>query len=416
MKKTAVFTVAALFFAMQAWAGDMQFPVAAYSGPELEKVQQWEAQWAGKKIDAGTIDQVADYLPGTIIKLYKDQGGWQAPEDGFYFIVTPYRRIVETQGMIAATRENAPLVKVTDAGLLESYDDLAGMPFPHPKSGDEIAWNYDFNTRGDSSQYRRYTPTIEVKLHAERPQDADCWELFFAHRVDRDPKPRISDNPKGIHWAGFYHMYKPSEYANTRRYNLRYLDPAKDDDQWMYNSSTRRLTRLSAAQRTDYVEGSIVIYDDEFCWNGQISSNTYTLTGTRELLCPRHTDITGLERRNGQTLFNNLGRERIKTLVVEVLSKNKEYVYGKRVWYVDPETYIILATEIYDRRGQLWKYIEQFTQDIKTQGGDMKNYVVGCHVIDLQRVWAAVSTQTVRGVGTQVDTSMFSTSTLQKTY
>jgi hypothetical protein len=416
MKKAVLFTFVVLLLATPAWAQEGQFPVAAYSAPELEKVQQWEAQWAGKKIDKKNIDQVADFLPDTLIKLYKDQTTWQAPGDGFYFVVTPYKRVVETQGMIAATRENAPRVKLNDTGLIENYADLSGMPFPNPQNGLEVAWNYDFNTRGDSSQYRRYTPTIEVKLHAERPQDADCWELFFAHRVDRDPKPRLSDNPKGIHWAGFYHMYKPNEYANTRRYNLRYLDPARSDDQWMYNSSTRRLSRISATQRTDYVEGSIVIYDDEFCWNGQISSNNYRLSGTRELLSPRHTDIAKLERRDGQTLFNNLGRERIKTLVVDVVSKDKQYVYGKRVWYVDPETYIILATEIYDRKGQLWKYIEQFTQDIKTESGEMKNYVVGCHVIDLERVWAAVSTQAVRGVGIEVSPDMFSASNLQKAY
>lgn len=416
MKKALLFTIAGLLAAMPAWAGGGQYPVAAYSGPEMESIRQWEAQWVGKTIDKNNIDGVSDFLTGTIVKLYRDQATWQAPADGFYFTIAPYRRVVETKGMIAATEKNAPLVKLTDKGLIENYADLAGMPFPSPQTGLEVAWNYDFNTRGDSSQYRRYTPTVEVKLHAERPQDADCWELFFAHRVDRDPRPALSANPKGIHWAGFYHMYKPNEYANTRRYNLRYLDPSRDDDQWMYNSATRRLTRLSAARRTDYVEGSIVIYDDEFCWNGQISANTYTLTGTRELLCPRHTDIAVLERRDGQTLFNNLARERIKTLVVDVVSKDKEYVYGKRVWYVDPETHIILATEIYDRTGKLWKYIEQFTQDIKTESGETKNYVVGCHVVDLQRVWAAVSSQDVRGVGIEVSPDMFTASNLQKTY
>jgi hypothetical protein len=350
------------------------------------------------------------------VKLYKEQAVWNAPAEGFYFTIAPYRRIVETRGMIDATRKNAPSARLDQDGLLEDYENRSGIPFPNPRSGLEVAWNYDFNTRGDASQYRRYTPTVEVNLNAERPQDADCWELFFAHRVDRDPKPRIAENPKGIHWAGFYHMYKPSEYSGTRRYNLRYLDPNKTDDQWMFNSVTRRLTRLSAAQRTDYVEGSIVIYDDEFCWNGHINSNTYNLAGTRELLASRHTDTAGLERVNGQTLFNNLSRERIKTLVVEVVSKDAGYVYGKRIWYVDPETYIILATEIYDRTGRLWKYIEQFTQDIKTDNGDVKNYIVGCHVVDLQRVWAAVSTQTVRGVGIGVSPYMFTVSNLQRTY
>jgi hypothetical protein len=416
MKKRGLTALAALLCALPAWAQEPDYPEAAFTDRELQAVQQWEATWAGKRIDAGTVDQVADYLPPSIVKLYKEQETWRAPAGGFYFMIAPYRRVVETPGMIAATRKNAQTARLNENGLLVDYDERSGIPFPHPRTGLEVAWNYDFNTRGDASQYRRYTPTVEVKLHAERPQDADCWELFFAHRVDRDPRPRITENQKGIHWAGFYHMYKPSEYAGTRRYNLRYLDPNKADDQWMYNSVTRRLTRLSAAQRTDYVEGSIVIYDDEFCWNGHINSNTYTLAGSRELLVCRHTDIVELERENGQSLFNNLSRERLKTLVVEVVSKDEGYVYGKRVWYVDPETYIILATEIYDRRGRLWKYIEQFTQDLKTDTGDVKNYIVGCHVVDLQRTWAAVSTQAVRGVGIGVSPYLFTVSNLQRTY
>ena len=68
MKKALMFTALGLFFAFQAWAQDTQFPVAAYSGPELEKIQQWESQWAGKKIDKSNIEQVSDYLPGTISK------------------------------------------------------------------------------------------------------------------------------------------------------------------------------------------------------------------------------------------------------------------------------------------------------------------------------------------------------------
>lgn len=405
-----------VFFSSLSAAEEAAFPVAAYSSEELDQVRHWETRWSGKRIDQSSIEQVADLLPEPVVNIYKNPGIWNAPAEGFYFIISPYQRVVETKGMIEATAKYAPAVKMNEAGEIVNYGELAGMPFPNPKNGLEIAWNYDFNTRGDASQYRRYTPTIEVKMQGERPQDADCWELFFAHRVNRDPRPRLPENPKNIHWAGFYHMYKPNEYLNTRRYNLRYLDLSKPDDQWMFNSQNRRMMRLTGAQRTDKVEGSIVIYDDEFCWNGQITNNSYTLTGTRELLLPRHTDIQKLERRNGQALFNNLTRERIKTLAVDVVSKDPSYVYSKRVWYVDPETYIILATELYDRSGRFWKYIEQFTQDIMTEQGEPKNYVVGCHVVDFKQTWAAVSTQTVRGVGMEVSPSMFTVLNLQKSY
>ena len=63
-----------------AQAQEIQYPVAAYSADELAKVREWEKTWAGKKIDAGNIDQVAQFLPEQIVQLYKDSKKWGAPE------------------------------------------------------------------------------------------------------------------------------------------------------------------------------------------------------------------------------------------------------------------------------------------------------------------------------------------------
>ena len=39
-------------------AGEIRYPVPCYEGDALEKVREWEKNWAGKKIDASTIDGV----------------------------------------------------------------------------------------------------------------------------------------------------------------------------------------------------------------------------------------------------------------------------------------------------------------------------------------------------------------------
>ena len=39
-------------------AEEIRYPVPSYEGKELEEVRAWEKNWAGKRIDATTIDQV----------------------------------------------------------------------------------------------------------------------------------------------------------------------------------------------------------------------------------------------------------------------------------------------------------------------------------------------------------------------
>ncbi len=411
----ALVLTAVMWIAAEGHALEKTFPLKAYSEAELATVRSWEQQWVGQKITSANLSQVAEYLPECLQFVYNNPRKCGAPADtGLYFTIVPYAPIVETKGMIEATRAYAPQVRVDDQGIIENYKDIAGMPFPDPQTGQEIAWNYDMNTRGDSSHYRRYTPNVDLNHFEERIQDADCWELYFAHRVDAEPKPRLPKNKKQIHWAGFYHMYKPNEFLNTRRFNIRFLDFNKEDDNYMYNAQTRRLTRLSGSHRTDSVDGSIVIYDDEFCWNGQITRNIYNYLGRKEYLGARHIDLDTLERQQGQLIYNNLTRERVNTFAVEVVSKDPDYIYSKRIWYVDPETYHILCTQIYDKNGQFWKFIEQFTQNLKTATGEDKSFLVGCHVIDYQRKYAACTRQTVKGIGIELRPSMFTLGNLQR--
>ncbi len=190
-----------MFVSLQRSSGPgVQYPVAAYSADELAKVREWEKTWAGKKIDTSNIDQVAQFLPDQIVQLYKNPKKWGAPEkDGLFFSITPYQQVTETTGVIAATKKYAPTVKVNAEGDIINYADIAGVPFPNPKTGLEIAWNFDFNTHGDSNHYARKGPVIAPGVSIERTTHQDQWELYWIHRTDVAPLPAYAENPKGIH-------------------------------------------------------------------------------------------------------------------------------------------------------------------------------------------------------------------------
>ncbi|MCP4714263.1 MAG: DUF1329 domain-containing protein [Deltaproteobacteria bacterium] len=397
-------------------ATEVVYPVAAYNGEALAKVRAWEKSWVGKKIDKNNVDQVSEFLPQAFADAYKNPKKWGAPDDA-YFMITAYKQFVDTPGMIAATKKYAPLVKVAADGWIENYADLAGVPFPSPKTGQDLAWNFDFNTHGDANHYTNSGPVITPGESVERRTKTERWELYWVHRVDVGPLPKYEKNKKGIHRGMFQHMFEPPESNNTRFYNLRYIDPAKSDDGYMYYAPFRRIRRISVGQRTDTIDGSDFIYDDEYGWDGHVQRNTYKLSGRKELLCSRRADISKYERTPGQAIPSNIVRERINTYVVEVKSKDPNYIYGKRVWYLDPETYLVSWTDIYDDLGKFWKCFEVQSTEFASEQGGTKILPSGYITLDVQRKHAANLLSAYKKVGQKkVDMKMFTISNLQKTY
>ncbi len=408
-----------LFFVLNTgtvFAAEIEYPVRAYTDAELEKLRQWEKEWEGIKVDKTNVDKVAEFLPESYVGIYKDPVKWGGPEEGIYFYIVPYKPVVETPGMIEATKKYAPLVKTNPDGTIANYGEIAGIPYPNPQSGLEIAWNFDFNNHGDTAHYSRNSPNVNPRSRSERYSQQEQWEFWFVNRTEVEPKPFLPDNPRGYRRGIFIHMYEPPEFLNTRYYSMRFIDPSKDDEMFMWYSQFRRIRRMSTAQRTDAVDGTDLIYDDEFFWDGHIMRNTYEFKGRKELLCARRQEMKDVVRQKGQSLPSNLTLERLNTLVVEAVSRDSNYIYGKRVWYLCPETYYIMWTEIYDRQDRFWKGFMMFTNEIETATGAKKNMIVGYALNDFQRIHSGYNNQKMKGVSIELNPNMFSISNLQQTY
>ena len=408
-----------LFIALSApaQAQDMQ---RAYTDAELAGVREWEKIWAGKKIDQNNVDQVAQFLPDALVGIMKNPAQWGAPAEGYYFMIRPYEFVPETPGFVAASRANAGKAQLAPDGTIANLADLAGRLFMDPgQDAMKIAWNFEMQNRGDTYHYRRYSPNINPKNKSERVSDQEYWEFYFVNRTELDPKPAIGNNPKGYRRGMFLHMYLPPEFLNTRMYTLRYIDQKKEDDSYLWYNQFRRIRRVSTSQRTDAIDGSNLIYDDEYLWDGQLLRNTYTYRGKKDMLTARHDGMGQTKQESGQSFANGMSFERCNLLVVDAVSKDSEYVYGKRVWYLDPETYYIMWSEMYDKQGRYWRFCFNSTQPLKTETGVMKPVIVGTHFFDLQRVHSGISNQqktTAPAISIPtINEDMFTVSNLQKT-
>ena len=390
---------------------------AAYSAEELAKVRVWEKTWAGKTIDKTNIDQVAEFMPESYVGIYKEPEKLGAPPgEPITATIVPYKLIIQTKGFLEATKKYAPLVQTNPDGSIANYAEIAGFPYPNPKTGLEMAWNMDFNNHGDTEYFFRDGPNINPKQRTERRSTQEQWFALWGGRTEIEPKPAMLDNKKGIRRGTFVHMWEPPEFINTRFFNLRYLDPKKDDVTYFWYAQFRRVRRMSTAQRTDSIDGTDLCYDDEFFWDGHIQRNTYKYTGKKDLLCVRNQDMSKLTRPNGQGHGNGLMFERCNTLVVEAINKDPNYLYGKRVWYLDPETYIILWTDIYDQKGRFWKAFMQIMSNYKTLKGESTNNMAGASYQDFQRTHSGYSTNDMKAVSLEIGTEKFTITELQRTY
>jgi hypothetical protein len=399
-------------------AVEIEFPVSAYTPDKLSEVRVWEKTWVGKKIDSTNIDQVAMFLPKPYAEMFKNPEKWNAPPEGNYFYIGPYKRVVDTKGMIEATKKYAPLVKTDAEGRIFNYADIAGMPFPVPKNGLEVAYNVECQTRGDAYKYEYYCPVINPRTKSDRLSKQQFTEMFWIHRVDTVEKPRIKKNPKGYHKSQFMHMLLPPEMNNTRFITLRFIDDTMPDISYLYYSQFRRIRRMSTTERTNAIDGTDQIYDDGNMWDGHVMRNTYTLKGKKDMLLSRHQDMTKVIRKPGQAVADGYTFERCSTYVVEVVNKEADYIYSKRIWYIDPESYVIHWQEMYDQLGRYWKCFMQQTNDIKTAKGEMKNFVVGLSMHDYQRSHSGYNDITRKPIqiGIDVRPNIFTLSNLQKTY
>jgi hypothetical protein len=141
---------------------------------------------------------------------------------------------------------------------------------------------------------------------------------------------------------------------------IKYKDRTKPYESYSFSSTTRKLVRKSTAQREDTQGAGDSTSDDSMIYDHAISAMSYKYLGRKELLLSRHQDTELLRKshREGYCLINGLQRERINTHVLECIHKNPNYLYSKQIWYLDPETWWILYSDKYDRKGNLWRVFE----------------------------------------------------------
>ena len=417
-----------LQYPLPAYSQEIRYPILCYEGEDLNKVREWEKTWVGKKINHQNVDQVKELLPETFYEIVKDPKKWN--NDNITFEIVPYRMSAVSTGYIKATKKYAPHSAFETEGYQATWGEIkpgemlkgwmegtiAGCPFPNPKTGLEIAWNYDSRTQGDGFQGGTFGEVVDVRTGSERHAYQQSCTQYFTGRTDIPPIPNIPKNKNKCRYMNFLTIIEPVDVSGTRYMATRYLDPTKDDESWIWVAMYRRIRRMATTQRQDTIDGSDICYDDGTGIGGHIVRNTYKYLGRKEVLAFRHQDVKGLKKNKGEAQFSTgYTLERINAHVLEIVCKVEDYVYAKSLSYIDPETWGGLWKTNWDKWGRKWRFGQFYQNDYPlAEAEGSTNYIAGYSYCDLQRRHGSPSIHTDIKVGFWITPRTFTLQNLQK--
>ena len=294
--------------------------------------------------------------------LTRGQKAMMAQYGSYFMDIYPTRRsCAQPDFVYQAAKRNAEIGELVAEGNGVAKAIMAS-PFPIPNNALEIVWNHTLRYRGYKLQ-RQFT-AIPVN------QNGDYYEITVHDDAIlrwSDPQMRAAEELENI---SIYYLLQTKAPARSAGYvvlvqeSLNMLVEARRA--WTYSPGTRRVRRAptiaydnpgtnSDGITTSDSFGGYNGAPDRFDWMVRGRSEKYiAYNNYRRVLAP-YKELVG-KRHINQSLMR-YERHRVWE-VVGTLKENFRHVYGRRVFYIDEDTKGIVATEIYDGRGELWRVQE----------------------------------------------------------
>lgn len=344
-----------------AWDGGLTSGPAGYK-PGMHHPDPYAGDSALFTITAANAEQYAAKLSAGHLALLKAYPTYKMP------VYPTHRSASNPQRIYDATKRYATTANLTEGGNGISGA-IVGIPFPEPKSGLEVIWNH-------LTRYRGIAATRTISQAA--PQRNGSYtlvnfddEFLFNYAREDIPEAALAKELVSENVLLYFKqaVTAPARLAGSILLVHETMDQVKEKRRaWLYNAGQRRV-RLAPSIEYDNpgTAADGMRTSDQFdMFNGAPDRYEWKLVGKKEMYVPynsyklhsdslKYDDIIKPLHINQDLTRYELHRVWV---VDATLKSGTSHIYSRRTFYIDEDSWQVLAVDQYDGRGQLWRVSE----------------------------------------------------------
>ncbi len=267
-----------------------------------------------------------------------------------------HRTSVLPENIIKNVIAEKGLAKIVSHSLVGR--NVSNIPFPTPKNGEEAIYNWLMRYVGNGFD-REYSwfPVRPGKKY---------YRVGFKDKVVMAEDMKPSQVKKGLNYAFYANFTAPSTLVGTVYLVHDFVDTMKKRRAaWIYSAGARRVRRAPDLEYDNIADGTegMRVTDQYNAFNGATDRYSWRLVEKKELYVPYNTyKITDKKLKYSDVIDDGtvnaelMRYELHRIWVVEATLKlSSKHIYGKRVFYMDEDSWSILGEDSYDTRGNLWR-------------------------------------------------------------
>ena len=346
-----------------AWDGGLKDPHPGYPGaPEARFPNIFPDDKSEFTITAANMGQYKDKLTVGQMALLSKYDSYKMP------VFKSRRTFANPQWVYDWNYKNALNAEITNQG--NGFTGAAvGIPFPIPKEGVEPIWNHKARFRGES--IRRWNNQAAVTTSgnfnlATLQEDVLLWY---------NQKDMTPDKVNNMLLYFMQIRHAPSRLRGEVLLVHEILDQVKEERRaWLYNPGQRRVRRAPNVGHDNPGTGAdgLRTNDQTDTFNGSLERYDWKLIGKKEIYAPynsyevhqakyKYADLVQPKHMNQDPLRYELHRVWV---VDSTIREGTSHIYGRRTYYIDEDSWQMLAVDVYDKRNELWRYQEAHTMQI----------------------------------------------------
>lgn len=305
-------------------------------------------------IDASNYTEHQEHLsPGQIALLQRFPDSYRLP------VYPSHRSVAVSESVAQAAARNAVNAKLSNGG--NGVDGFAGVvAFPIPQNGLEVLWNHLTRNRN---------PSFSLITDSAAPQKDGAYTVMTTQQYFTRGEAVQGQAPDKARNILYYYSHKltaPARMVGEVVLVHETLDQVAEPRlSWVYSAGQRRVRRAPsvAYDSAGPTTAGLRTADGRDMFNGAPDRYDWQLVGKKTLYVPYNSYRLASPERSYEALIQpghvapEATRYELHRVweVVATLKPGMRHIYSKRHYFIDEDTWAILAADHYDNRGELWR-------------------------------------------------------------